>query len=86
MRFVLSSRLGFTQYATVQATVEDLFASDVEALLGDALPDELDELLRGRCINVVGQEDGSDVLCGEECNPAEQLCHSCRIDCRRMQW
>ena len=34
----------------------------------------------GKCNNVIyTKDDGEDVVCGNDCNPAEQLCHDCRI-------
>ena len=33
----------------------------------------------GKCINVIFvDDDGSETVCGNECNPAEQLCHDCK--------
>ena len=33
----------------------------------------------GKCMNVLGEEDdGTEVICGDACNPSEQVCHSCR--------
>ena len=55
-----------------------LTASDLE---------ELDELttgtpyVPGRCLNVLGIDDetGEEIVCGDDCNPSEQLCHACRM-------
>lgn len=34
----------------------------------------------GKCINTIDYtSDDEEVLCGEECNPSEQLCHGCRL-------
>ena len=35
----------------------------------------------GKCINII-EVDGEEIICGEECNPAEQLCHSCKRSMR----
>lgn len=42
----------------------------------------MNELLSsyGKCQNIIyEEEDGSVERCGNECNPAEQLCHHCRM-------
>ena len=33
----------------------------------------------GRCTMLLGYDDetGEEIICGEECNPAEQACHYC---------
>jgi hypothetical protein len=37
------------------------------------------------CTNVVSvTDDGVDVLCGEPCNPSEQICHYCRVNFHRI--
>jgi len=33
----------------------------------------------GHCQNIMDElKNGEYVLCGQECNPAEQLCHDCK--------
>ena len=40
---------------------------------------------QGRCMNVLGQEDdGTDIICGDRCNPAEQMCHYCTTHAHRF--
>ena len=40
----------------------------------------------GKCMHIIGHdpETGEDVICGDACNPAEQLCHWCRTNSHRM--
>ena len=39
----------------------------------------------GRCMNIIGYDpEEGDIVCGESCNPAEQLCHFCRCGLHRM--
>mmetsp|Transcript_29429 Transcript_29429/g.64485 ORF Transcript_29429/g.64485 Transcript_29429/m.64485 type:complete len:87 (+) Transcript_29429:971-1231(+) len=39
-----------------------------------------DAYVPGKCINTIDYtSDDEEILCGEECNPAEQLCHGCRM-------
>ena len=34
----------------------------------------------GQCINVIDtDEDGNETVCGNPCNPSEQLCRDCRV-------
>ena len=47
----------------------------------DAEEEEQHEV--GFCQNIVCEVDGVDVLCNEPCNPAEQLCHYCRMGITR---
>ena len=47
---------------------------------------ELERPIEGFCVNVVATDPdtGEDVLCGEPCNPNEQLCHFCRTSFHRI--
>ena len=41
---------------------------------------ELSRYVPGKCCNVIFTDtDGMDTLCGNDCNPSEQLCHDCRL-------
>ena len=51
----------------------------------DMLIDPADLYVPGRCMNVLGYDDDDDpVICGDACNPSEQLCHFCRVSAHRM--
>ena len=58
--------------------------------MGD--PDENDENAslyenreKGKCNNLLGYDsDGEPVICGDQCNPAEQMCIFCRTMGHRM--
>ena len=48
-------------------------------------PNDLDPYEQGKCMNVLGQEDdGTDIICGDRCNPAEQMCHFCSTQAHRF--
>jgi hypothetical protein len=39
----------------------------------------------GKCMNVLGtNEEGEEEICGDACNPAEQMCHWCRTQSHRI--
>lgn len=39
----------------------------------------------GKCNNVIFEdENGDEIICGNPCNPNEQLCHDCRVFGHRM--
>lgn len=65
------------------ATRSDLdFINDKIGDENDLSDDELKSILQceGHCQSVIYIEpDGSEVRCNNLCNPAEQLCHLCRL-------
>ncbi len=64
---------------------DELFSDDEE--IERQMEEEYDtaRVVQGKCINVVAvDENGVDVICGQDCNPSEQLCHYCLVAGHRM--
>jgi hypothetical protein len=38
----------------------------------------------GKCNMISFNENGDEVVCGNDCNPAEQICHDCRVFGHRL--
>ena len=51
----------------------------------DDLDEPLDLYVPGKCMNLLGYdpETGQEEICGDACNPSEQLCHFCRTQAHR---
>ena len=78
MRTIVQGELD-TQVALLLSSDEEEEAgpSDAEATLQGYTP--------GKCTNIIFvDEHGLETVCGEPTNPAEQLCHYCRVFGHRM--
>ena len=74
MRTIVQGELD-TQVALLLSSDEE--EEDAEATLQGYTP--------GKCTNIIFiDEDGLETACGEPTNPAEQLCHYCRVFGHRM--
>lgn len=78
----LSCHCPHSQEEEVQETAAD------RAFIDDSNHSQGDDGLAhasGKCLNVLDiTEDGQEIICGEACNPAEQMCHWCRTMGHRM--
>lgn len=54
--------------------------------LSEDLEDPPDLYVPGKCMNVLGvdPETGEEEICGDACNPSEQICHYCRTQGHRI--
>lgn len=62
------------------ALTRDQGGDQDDYLLQDGdLDDPVDLYVPGKCMNVLGWDDETDqeIVCGDACNPNEQLCHYC---------
>lgn len=74
MRTIVQGELD-TQVALLLSSDEE--EEDAEATLQGYTP--------GKCTNIIFvDEHGLETVCGEPTNPAEQLCHYCRVFGHRM--
>ena len=61
---------------------DDDFIDDSELSENTTTEHEGSEYYPGYCQNTIEFVDGREVLCNEECNPAEQVCKRCRLGYR----
>lgn len=63
-----------------QPTADDEEFIDDEAGPSQDWESELQGYVPGKCNNVIFTDvDGTEAICGNPCNPSEQLCHDCRL-------
>ena len=75
-----------------ETAADRAFIDDDNHSQGDAQIEMLDDSLLaslyvpGKCVNVIGYdpETDEDIICGDACNPNEQICHFCRTEAHNM--
>ena len=82
----MSSRTIYYGPLWTQEDGEEVETAEDRAFLDNDNHSQGDELLnsdhyvQGKCTMVIGYEPETDeeIVCGDACNPAEQICHFCR--------